>query len=152
MDLTIEIIERIYKNYGFEVKRHDNDIACFLYKKGRYFGVDIVQLNNEADLTDKMNLISKGYSEAGYAVFVRKFSSIVDVEIELFKSFFSYDLTIKRLRKKYSDFVSKQNKNLLSNKYEYIESPFDLYDRLENSGDIGLLDSLKTIIDRSHLS
>ena len=58
MDLTIEILENIYKNYGFEVKREDDDIACFLYKKGRYFGVDIVQLNREIDLTEKINKIN----------------------------------------------------------------------------------------------
>ena len=36
-------IEKIYKDYGFEIKDEDDEIKTFLYKKGRYFGVDIIQ-------------------------------------------------------------------------------------------------------------
>ncbi len=53
MEKDITGIENIYKNYGFEIKKEDADLTTFLFKKGRYFGVDILPLNNSSETQTK---------------------------------------------------------------------------------------------------
>lgn len=121
-------LENIYKSYGFEVDNSIENIAVFLYKKGRYFGADIIPLNSEEDTLKKAEEIKNTYSELGYAATLRIVNCIEDARVELFKSFFSYDSTIERLKKKYSDFTKKQTQNLLGHTYQYIECPFEIYE------------------------
>lgn len=144
----IEKIEKIYKNYGFEVKKEHEDIITFLYKKGRYFGVDIVSLNDHAKNNEEIEILKEKYSQLGYAVNVKLFNIVNELEIELFKSFFSYDSNRNRLKKKYSDFENKQIKNLLGNKYEYIESQFEIYDGNFNDNKSGLIETVEQIFKR----
>lgn len=148
MENTLEKLEQIYINYGFESKREDENILCFLYKKARYFGVDIIKFDDSIETNKKILEIHDRYSKIGYAVFVKNFNSINDFEIELYKSFFSFDSTINRLRKKYNDFVAKQTKNLLGSNYEYIEGPFDVYDGIDNNTELGILETVEQIITR----
>jgi hypothetical protein len=121
-------LENIYKSYGFEVNNSIENIAVFLYKKGRYFGADIIPLNSEEDTRKNAEEIKNTYSELGYAATLRIVNCIEDARVELFKSFFSYDSTIERLKKKYSDFTKKQTQNLLGHAYQYIECPFEIYE------------------------
>lgn len=148
MDLIIIEIENIYKNYGFEIKKDDQEILSFLYKKGRYFGVDIIPLNDSCEVKDRIERSKESYSRLGYAVNIKKFLTVDELEKELFKSFFSFNSTIGRLKKKYTDFVAKQTKNLLNNQYVYIETPYELYDG-ESDNDGGLIDSVDGIISKS---
>lgn len=146
--MDINKIEKVYITYGFEVKRDEENLAIFLYKKGRYFGVDIILLSDSKETQNKALRIKEQYSEIGYAVNIKSGNSEEDVELELFKSFFSYESTKNRLKKKYSDFVAKQTKSLLGSKYEYIGSPFELFD-----GDVGdisndLLENVLNILQR----
>ncbi len=121
-------LEEIYKSYDFEIDKTYEDIAVFVYKKGRYFGADIIPLNNKSDTQTHADEIKNKYSEVGYATTLKKVSCIEDAEIELFKSFFSYESSIERLRKKYADFTKKQTQNLLGSQYQYITCPFEIYE------------------------
>lgn len=142
-------IEKIYKNYGFEVKQEDPDIVAFLYKKGRYFGVDLVPKNNSEEVDKKIKNVQEKYSNLGYAVNVKNFKSEEEIEVELFKSFFSYDLTTNRLKRKYTEFEQKQVKSLLGNPYVYIQTPYEVYDGDEVEPSIQLLESIENIINRN---
>lgn len=149
MAIDIERIESIYKNYGYEVKKDHNDILIFLYKKGRYFGVDIIPLKKDDAVDKKVEEVHDSYSGMGYAVNLKKFESESEIEIELFKSFFSFDSTLNRLKRKYTDFVEKQTKNLLGNKYEYIETPFEGFDGIAFEPKKSLLATIDSIIERT---
>lgn len=146
MELNVEEVIGIYKNYGFEVKKDNPDILSFLYKKGRYFGIDIIPLRQSDEIQKKILEIQKNYSKLSYAVNIKEFETTEEIEKELFKSFFSYDATIGRLKKKYRDFDTKQTKNLLGNQYQYIESPFELYDGIDNGSTFGLLETVESIL------
>lgn len=148
--MNIKKIEHIYKTYGFETKHYDSNLAVFLYKKGRYFGVDIIVFKESETVVEKANEIMNDYIRLGYAVNIKSATSEEEIELELFKSFFSYDSTKGRLKKKYDDFVAKQTKHLVGNKYEYIGSPFELFDGVvvvENPKD--LIQNVLSILKRS---
>lgn len=133
MDQNIEKIISIYKNYGFEVNTEEPGILSFLYKKGRYFGVDLIPLNKTEETEEKLKITQKKFSKLHYAVKTRELKAAYELEDELFKSFFSFASTLKRLKKKYHEFHKKQTKNLLGNEYEYIEGPYELYDGENNT-------------------
>lgn len=134
-DIDRTKLEDIYTSYGFEVDNTYESIAVFAYKKGRYFGADIIPIAPDIDLLSKAEEIKNSYSEAGYAATVKNVSCIQEAELELFKSFFSFDATLERLRKKYSDFKKKQSQNLLGNEYQYIRCPFEIYESDKNDED-----------------
>jgi hypothetical protein len=146
--MEISKIEQIYASYGFEVKKDDPNLAVFLYKKGRYFGVDIIRLSNSADTLEKSNKLKDEYAKIGYAVNVKEAINEDAIEIELFKSFFSYESTRNRLKRKYDEFISKQTKNLIGNKYEYIGSPFELFDGDLNEQPKNLVKNVLSILLR----
>lgn len=145
MNVNIENLIKVYQDYGFELKHEGSDILCFLYKKGRYFGVDLIGLDDKDETKRYLDETKLKYSKLGYAVNEKGLLSNKEFEDELFKSFFSYDSTRWRLIKKYQDFISKQTKSLLGNQYEYIESPYDIVDDMINS-DIGLIKMIETIL------
>lgn len=121
-----ELLERLYTSYGFEVKKQSDEVYVFVYTKSRYFGVDIIQLSEDKETLKLADDVKESYSKLGYAVNQKKINSNVEAEIELFKSFFSFESSIERLKRKYNDFKNKQTKNLLGYEYQYVESPFDL--------------------------
>lgn len=121
-------LQRLYTSYGFDVVESQNEnISIFVYKKSRYFGVDIVPLLIGDDITGMSNKIKDEYSRSGYAVNVKWIKSIDDAEIELFKSFFNYETSSLRIKKKYNDFTKKQQLGLIGHPYQYVESPFELH-------------------------
>jgi len=122
------LLQRLYTSYGFEIIESNNpDIAVFAYKKGRYFGVDIIPLGTDTDTITSAEEIKDDYSRQGYAASLKRVQNIEDAEIELFKSFFSFDSSIQRVKRKYHDFTEKQRNSLIGFNYEYIDSPFELY-------------------------
>ncbi len=146
--MDIVKIENIYKTYGFEIRHDCPEIAVFLYKKGRYFGVDIISLTDTKKTSLRTSEIMDEYSKLGYAVNIKSVTNEEEVELELFKSFFSYESTKGRLKKKYDDFVKKQTKNLVGSKYEYIGSPFELFDGEVGENPKDLLDNVLNILNR----
>lgn len=124
--INTELLEKLYISYGFEVKKHSDKLYYFIYTKSRYFGVDIIPLSNDTNTKQEAEFVKENYSKLGYAVNLKEISSNDDAEIELFKSFFSFDSSIERYKRKYKDFVNKQSRNLLGSQYEYVEGPFEL--------------------------
>jgi hypothetical protein len=126
-------LERLYTSYGFEVVESKNEnISIFVYKKSRYFGVDIVPLLIGDEIAGVTNQIKDEYSKSGYAVNVKWIKTIDDAEIELFKSFFNFDTSSLRIEKKYKDFTKKQQLGLIGNPYQYVESPFELHNHQDD--------------------
>ena len=146
--MDLKKIENTYRTYGFEISRDEPDLAIFLYKKGRYFGVDIILLEDSPETQIKAKQYKDQYSKLGYAVNIKAEVSEEDIELELFKSFFSYDSTRHRLKKKYDEFVLKQTKSLIGNQYEYIGSPFELFDGELNVSSKNLLRNVLEIMQR----
>lgn len=121
-------LQKLYSSYGFEtVESSYQDILIFVYKKSRYFGVDIIPNGCGHELLEKAKKVQESYSKSGYAANVKKIENIDEAEIELFKSFFTYESTVQRIKKKYTDFTVKQKLSLIGSHYEYIESPFELH-------------------------
>lgn len=146
--LDKNVLYKIYTTYGFDATYEEEDqIGVYTYKKGRYFGADIVPLHRSSEIISKSEEIKDYYSKIGYAAEVKLFDSVESAEEELYKSFFSFDATITRLKRKYADFEKKQTRNLLGNKYQYIDTPFEDFD--ENSEEQvkkGLLKRIQTIL------
>jgi|CXWL01.1.fsa_nt_gi hypothetical protein len=138
MELKVEIkeIDFLYKSYGFEINTEDPNIRVYLYKKSRYYGAEIIPIKDDRATRSRADSIKKQYSTLGYATTLRTISNIEETDIELFKSFFSYNSTRTRLKRKYEQFISKQTRNLLGNHYEYIESPFEVFNEIEHSNKI----------------
>jgi len=150
--MDIKELQKIYTSYGFEIDIPQEDIAVFLYKKGRYFGADIIPLNNDPETFKKANSIKDTYSGLGYATTLKNVKCIEEAEEELFKSFFSFESTKERLKKKYFDFEKKQTANLLGNSYKYIECPYEIYESDEERN--GFILHIKNIIinqEKPHL-
>jgi len=121
-------LKGLYTSYGFETVELSNDeIAIFVYKKSRYFGADIIPINKTTTVAERARQIQNDYSKIGYAASVKDIRSIEEAEIELFKSFFAYDSSIERIKKKYKDFTEKQKLSLIGYPYQYVESPFELH-------------------------
>jgi len=130
------LLEKLYTSYGFEVNKSSENLYYFVYTKSRYFGVDIILLSQDESTKKTANSVRDKYSKLGFAVNVKEIISNNDAEIELFKSFFSFDSSIQRLKRKYENFQKKQTRNLLGSPYEYIESPFELHNHVAADANI----------------
>lgn len=147
MNFDVSDLDVLYKSYGFDINKDNVNLRVYLYKKSRYYGAEIIPLAKNSDILKKAEDLKHEYSALGYATTVREVSSIDEADLELFKSFFSYDAAKVRLRKKYEQFTIKQNRNLLGNIYEYIESPFEVFN--ETSHSEKLFELISNTIDRA---
>jgi hypothetical protein len=130
--INIEKLETLYKSYGFEVSNESELVPIFLYQKSRYFGVDIILTNENPETLLEADRVKEKYSHIGYAINIKQIGSNNEAELELFKSFFSFDTSIQRLCRKYGEFKKKQTKALLGHSYEYVESPFEIQNHLND--------------------
>ncbi len=125
-------IEEVYKRYGFSTRSIDNVLVCE-YKQGRYFGVDIIQ----DDDTEKLPEIEQEYKKLNYATNIKKYTSIEEVEDELFKSFFQLKLFRNIINERYTNFEKKQLSRMSgmpeSARYTYIDSDY-LYSKYDSEG------------------
>lgn len=118
--INLEKVDKIYERYGFVVKNREN-IRIYEFKQGRYFGVDFFNHSN----SKKLEQIKAEYIDQGYAILVRNYDSEIEVEEELFKSFFQIVNFRNALKRRYESFINLQLKALPdSAKYEYIKSPY----------------------------
>lgn len=145
-------LERLYRSYGFDIENSpSNEIAVFTYKKSRYFGVDIIPLTQIPSIIESAKNLSTEFSKCGYAVNLKTINDNDEAELELFKSFFSFNSTRQRLRKKYIDFCKKQTKNLLGFEYKYIQSPFEVYNHSNESLELFEVIDLRLQSDKPEL-
>lgn len=134
--VDIDKIDKIYRRYGYEVAEEDG-VKVYKYTQGRYFGVDIFDYKQ----TKKVDDIQAEYSNLGYAVLIRNYTSCVEVELELFKSFFNAVHFKQLVEFRYDDFTRRQTIAMPNAaKYEYIKCAYscmrydeDGYPVFENS-------------------
>lgn len=138
--------DKLYKNYDYEIDNSYQDLGVYLYKKARYFGVDLITYNNDEKNNQIIEEIKEKYSKLGYAINCKSYKNIEDAEEQLYKSFFSFVTTKQRLKRKYEKFTSNQNNKLISGNYEYISSPYEIID--EDHFDDDILVEIKSILHK----
>lgn len=118
--LDIKKVDDIYKRYGYDVA-DENGIRVYKYTQGRYFGIDIFDYNK----TKQSEEIKNAYSRLGYAVLIRDYTSIEEVELELFKSFFNASHFKSLVDYRYDDFTRRQMIAMPeSSNYEYVKCAY----------------------------
>lgn len=118
--LDIKKVDDIYKRYGYNVA-NENGIRVYKYTQGRYFGIDIFDYNK----TKQSEKIRNEYSRLGFAVLIRDYTSIEDVELELFKSFFNAPHFKRLVDYRYDDFTRRQMIAMPeSSSYEYVKCAY----------------------------
>ncbi|WP_374163842.1 hypothetical protein [Arcticibacter sp. MXS-1] len=81
-----DLLEQLYISYGFELEiSREKNISIFVYKKSRYFGVDIIPITDDEVTLRKAEEIKNEYSNLGYAVNYKKIKNNSEAEVELFK-------------------------------------------------------------------
>lgn len=136
-------LDKLYLKYGYKKDRYENLVSVYLYEEGRYFGADIIDTIDNEESQGRCEELKKKYSSSGYAVQIKKVSKFEDASDELYKSFFSYDSTLIRLKGKYNGFVKNQKKINGGETYQYINSPYQLNNDTPETNDI-----VKTISER----
>lgn len=141
-------LKEIYKRYGFTLsKSYQNEtVLVFTLKNGYFDNADIVNFGNDAETERAF----KEFSEIGYACTVRKFTSLIQAEEQLFKGFFSVDSTLDRLKNDYTKFTSSivslyvdsSSGSSSGLKYQYINAPYLIND------EPGISSPYKEVIDR----
>lgn len=129
-----ESLDQLYKEYGFSKNDISESIGLYLYEEGRYFGAEIIPLKQDQDTLNKCEDLRKNYAEAGYASVIKKLNDINEAGKELYKSFFSYNSIVARLKNRYRLFSESQTKSI-GTQYQYINSPY-LSNKIEISEDI----------------
>lgn len=149
--MNTDQLDEIYKSFGFEIYLSSATLKIYLYKKSRYYGADIIPLSEESVAIEEAEFYKKEFSSLGYATTLKQVTNIEEADLELFKSFFSYESSRARLNRKYEFFVQKQSKSLVGGKYEYIESPYEIYDEGNSFEGIFQLINTKFTKDSSNL-
>ena len=83
-------LDKVYSEYGFNKKTIENDICLYLFEEGRYFGAEIIPLNQDQNIISECDNLRKQYAEIGYATIIRNVTSVEEASNELYKSFFSF--------------------------------------------------------------
>jgi len=144
MKIDIEALDEIYEKYGYKKEDVGKDINVYLYEEGRYFGVDIIPLNGKKETLEKCERLRQQYANGGYACQLKKINTTSEAANELYKSFFSYRSTLKRLKTKYKNFERNQGRLNGGAQYKYIHSPFQLNNEPPPSKNI--IDEISSIL------
>lgn len=154
--MNIELLDDVYKRYGYEIKKSHKGMRVYLFTKSIYSGAEIVITDEKECDYEK---IRKEYNESGYAVKKREFSSVRDAEDALFKDFFQVEAVINNLEYRYQDFVSRIMDKLSDTAiYEYIKCPYEINiyksqnrffeDSEKKYYQEGLIDKLSDLLDK----
>ncbi len=147
MKLNVEEIDRLYSKYGYKKKNKGDNVCLYLYEQGRYFGADIVPLDNSSATLELCKQIKTEYGDGGFATQIKNYNNENEVATELYRSFFAYEATKKRITALYNNFISTQKRLNGGFRYEYIDSPYSINNEPVNSNDL-----LSRILDRFRIS
>lgn len=136
MNLNIDVIDKLYSKYGYKKENKGNNVCLYLYEQGRYFGADIVPLDNTPETIEECKKIKTEYGEGGFATQIKNYNSEDEVATELYRSFFAYDATKKRIKNVYNSFINTQKRLNGGFKYEYIDSPYGINNEHSNTNDL----------------
>jgi hypothetical protein len=136
MNLNVEAIDKLYSKYGYKKENKGNNVCLYLYEQGRYYGADIVPLNNTNETIELCKKIKTEYGEGGFAAQIKNYNNENEVATELYRSFFAYDTTKKRITTLYNNFINTQKRLNGGFKYEYIDSPYSINNEPSNTNDL----------------
>lgn len=156
--LDPEILDNIFKRYGYDVDEETPELRSYLMQKGMYYGVEIVCLNSNSSTKEKAEQRQSDYQKLGYANNIHYFETEKEAEDYLFGGFFKTDTVDSRIKSRYNEFAKKQmrvyNKDKEIIKYQYINVPF--YSNYTNvnakNGNGSIIDSVKKIINEEGAS
>lgn len=147
VNIDHEALDKLYERYGYKVLKKNEHIRIYLYEEGRYYGADIIPLCEKEEVNEECKKIKTQYAEGGYAVQVKHYRNNEEAATELYKSFFSYDATKLRIKNKYNDFVKKQGKLNGSDRYSYINAPYEVNNEVPQNIDI--ITAIKNVVSKS---
>jgi len=136
MNLNTAEIDKLYSKYGYKKEYKGTNVCLYLYEQGRYFGADIVPLDNTPETLNACKKIKTEYGEGGFATQIKQYKSENEVATELYRSFFAYDATKKRITNLYNNFINTQKRLNGGFKYEYIDSPYGINNEPSNTNDL----------------
>lgn len=136
MSLNIDVIDKLYLKYGYKKVQIDCNVCLYLYEQGRYYGADIVPFNSLPETVELCKKIKGEYGEGGYAAQIKTYTDEENVANELYRSFFAYETTRKRIINLYNSFISTQKRLNGGYRYEYIDSPYSINNVLEETNDL----------------
>ncbi len=147
MKLNVDAIDKLYSKYGYKKEFKGNNVCLYLYEQGRYFGADIVPLDNAPDTIELCKKIKTEYGDSGFATQIKEYNNDNEVATELYRSFFAYEATKKRIANFYNNFTNTQKRLNGGFKYEYIDSPYSINNEPINTNDL-----LNKILERFRVS
>lgn len=142
MNNNFVMIDSLYKLYGYEKIKSDDNYGVYRYKQGIYYAVDIVKLSAHAE-TD---IIRDQYSKIGYATDVIHPNSYNEIEDRLYYGFFEVESSSLKLKNKYKKYIEKQNK-ILAGEYRYIPCPYKIIKEEESNESKQNINTSNTIVE-----
>lgn len=136
MNLNVKEIDRLYSKYGYKKEHKGNNVCLYLYEQGRYYGADIVPLDNSSETFELCKKIKTEYGEGGFATQIKNYNNENEVATELYRSFFAYDTTRRRISSLYNNFINTQKRLNGGFKYEYIDSPYSINNEPSTTNDL----------------
>jgi len=117
--MNYQRLKKMYLDYGFELRKEHKDFLAFEYKSGIFSNIEIIKKNDTQEVKD----YSISFQESGFAVTTHQYENCIEANNRLFKGFFNYDRSIRKLSDRYDEFRNKIELNL-NVPYQYIESPY----------------------------
>lgn len=147
--MNVEHLDRLFQEYGYDVKEKTTSYRVYLLNQGMYHGAEIQIMDDSTDA----NPILERYSKLGYHAKQQRFKSIEQAESYLFKGFFNTQTTVNDINRRYSEFAANQVKHYCNHgiKYQYISMPYSIYsegveDTINGTSDI--ISAIKEAINR----
>lgn len=137
-------LKSIYESYGFEFAGtfSDEKILVFTIKNGYFDNADIVALTSDVNTDEIFNQ----FSRMKYACTVRFFSSLKQVEDQLFTGFFSVSTILDKLNSNYEKFTTALVKPFSEHaEYKYINVKYSINGK---AGDTSPYDEVITRLDQ----
>lgn len=121
--IDINALKAIYEQYGFIYEKiyEEDQVIVFSIQNGYFNNADIVKLSPNSNTSEPF----KEFSDIGFAPTIRQYNSTKEVELELFKGFFSVDTITSRLKQDYMRFTEGIIKPYSEEAtYTYINAPY----------------------------
>jgi hypothetical protein len=131
-NIDIDKIDDLFKSYNYIISPKSNhQVRIYTLRYGMYHAAEIILVDQSFDPSK----IKADFSELGYATEIKNLTDNLNLEEYLFEGFFIKTPLGNELKTRYSQFVSKQIKNLPEgSQYKYIESSYDFLFQDETGG------------------
>lgn len=142
--MNIESLDKLFGQYGYIHKEHNDSVCVYLLNQGMYHGAEVVSL----DGTEQHDIVER-YSKLGYSTKLQHFKTVHEVEDYLFTGFFNPKTTEADIKRRYNEFKQAQlrfygNSDI---EYEYINVPYYIYKDTSSGDNRGTKDVVSTILE-----